>query len=289
MESPFIERLSVFLVDNEIHLLFSALIIAFVVFALIEGVRPRKPQTRDKLKHRWSANFGLMLLNQLNTTWVTAYVAVIVAWWSGGQDWGLVPYLGIGFWTATLLTVLTFEFISYVMHRLLHAVPVLWRIHAVHHCDPEIDFTTTFRNHPLELVVTAPVTVPLVLLLGFPAASIVLYQILRTSIIVFAHSNIRLPQHVDAVLRRVITTPDYHRIHHSSDRFYTDSNFCPAFPLYDYLFGTAKKVPYATLPSMRLGLDYLSSRRQTGFIGLLLIPFIWKRQVSAPAVESSRI
>ena len=263
------------------------MITAFVVFALIEGKRPRRRQSKQQLRRRWPVNYGLIAINQLNVIWLTAFYALVVAWWTGGQNIGLLPRLGIGFWLSTLLTFLGFELISYVFHRLLHTVPYLWRIHAVHHCDIDIDFTTTFRNHPFELLVTAPLGTVFVVLLGFPVASIVLYQIARTSLIVFAHSNIQLPEGVDRYLRLVIVTPDFHRLHHSRDQFYTDSNFCPAFPLYDYLFGTAKKVPYQELPSMRLGLEYLSAPSQTSLVKLLLMPFIWHRVTTLP--NSSRM
>ena len=288
MEQSFIQELSAFLEDNEVYLTFSAMITAFAVFAWIEGNKPRKKLTRQQLRRRWPVNFGLVAVNQVNVIWLTAFYALVVTWWTGGQNTGLLHHLGFGFWLSTLLTFLGFELISYIFHRLLHAVPILWRIHAVHHCDTEIDFTTTFRNHPFELLVTAPLGTLVVLSLGFPVASIILYQIARTSIIVFAHSNIRLPEVVDRYLRLIIVTPDFHRLHHSRDRYYTDSNFCPAFPLYDYLFGTATKVPYEKLPSMPLGLHYLSEPRQTGLINLLLMPFTWRRLISHQDYPSTK-
>lgn len=269
-----------FLVANRVLLGFVFLIGTLVVFALIEDRRPRRAQTGEKLRRRWTANFGLLVIDQINITWVTAFATVAVTWWLDGKQIGLLQHVEVNFWVAVLLTLLTFEFISYVFHRLLHAVPMLWRIHAIHHCDNEVDFTTTFRNHPLELLFLAPVSIPLVMLMGFPLAAVVVYQIVRTLILIFAHSNIQLPENVDKYLRLFITTPDYHRVHHSSDQPYTDSNFCPTFPIYDYIFGTAKKVPYAQLPDMDVGLDYLRSPQQTGFINLLLLPFTWRRQTA---------
>ena len=286
MEGTFNRDFTRFLVENEVYLLFFCLIIAFVSFACIEGVRPRKPQSRQQLRRRWPVNFGLIALNQINVVWLTAFYALVVAWWTDGNNIGVLGRLEMGFWSSTLITFLAFELISYVFHRLLHSVPLLWRIHAVHHCDTDIDFTTTFRNHPFEVLVTAPIGTVAVILLGFPVASIILYQIARTAIIVFAHSNIQLPEKVDRYLRLFIVTPDFHRLHHSRVQHYTDSNFCPAFPLYDYLFNTATKVPYTKLPSMRLGLDYLDKPEQTGLINLLLMPFIWRRLTSRSGLNT---
>ena len=274
----FSQTITEFLVANRILLSFVCLIGTLVVFALLEDRRPRKTQSGQKLRQRWPANFGLLVLDQINITWLTAFATVVVAWWLDGKQIGLMQNMEINFWVAVLLTMLTFEFFSYVFHRLLHAVPMLWRIHAVHHCDTEIDFTTTFRAHPIELLFLAPISIPLVLLMGFPLAAVVVYQLIRTLVLIFAHSNIQLPEKVDTYLRLFITTPDYHRLHHSSDKQYTDSNFSPILPLYDYLFGTATKIPYAHLPNMDLGLEYLRSSKQTGFINLLLLPFTWRKQ-----------
>ena len=262
--------------ENEIRVTFVVMVLTLVFFSLLEGARPRKPQSKQKLKSRWPINFALMLINQLNLIWVTAFSTVAVAWWMDETEIGWLAGLELGFWSATLLTCLTFELISYFYHRLLHTSPLLWRIHAVHHCDTEIDFSTTFRNHPFELLVVTPVVVPVAVLIGFPAASLVMYQILRTIILIFAHSNLHIPEQVDRYLRLLIITPDYHRVHHNINRYYTDSNFCPTFPVYDYLFGTAKKIPYKELPDTKLGLKYLRSPQEAGLIALLLTPFVWK-------------
>jgi sterol desaturase/sphingolipid hydroxylase (fatty acid hydroxylase superfamily) len=277
MNPSLAEQFSGFLVENRVVVTFLAVVVSVVLFPLIEAVRPVKTQAAATMRHRWRTNLGLMIINQFNVSFIASAATVFAAWWAADQELGLLVRLDLGFWTATLLTLLAFELISYIYHRLLHTIPLLWRIHAVHHCDTEIDFTTTYRNHPLELLIVVPVSMPLVVLLGPPAASVVFYQIVRTLVLVFAHTNFRLPQRLDRVLRLVITTPDYHRLHHSNDRQYTDSNFCPTFPIFDYLFGTAKKVPQEKLPDMELGLDYLTTPRQTGLINQLLLPFIWKR------------
>lgn len=123
-----------------------------------------------------------------------------------------------------------------------------------------------------------PLTVPVIMLMGFPVEVVVLYQVIKSSISIFAHSNTRLPEKLDAVLRYFIITPDFHRIHHSSDRKYTDSHFSEAFPVWDYLFGTTSKIPYAQHESMQLGLEYFRGKKDGRLDKLLLRPFIWKRE-----------
>jgi sterol desaturase/sphingolipid hydroxylase (fatty acid hydroxylase superfamily) len=271
-----------FLQDNEGTVLFLGMVAALSLAMLLEGLFPRRAETPDT-NRRWINNIALTLVNQANVNWMTAVVGVLLAWWGEEQNVGLLRHADLGFWPTLLLAILTFELIAYGFHRALHAVPWLWRLHAVHHNDTELDVTTTYRNHPLELIVNTPLTVPVILLLGFPVAVVVAYQLIKTTVSVLAHSNIRLPEGVDRRLRWLIVTPDYHRLHHCSERRHTDSNFSAAFPLYDYLFGTARSRPYADHASMQLGLEYFRSPEDGRLDRLLLLPFVWKRALAREA------
>jgi sterol desaturase/sphingolipid hydroxylase (fatty acid hydroxylase superfamily) len=262
-----------FLQDNEGTLLLVGLIAAYLIAAILEALMQRRPETAN-MKARWTSNIGLTLIDQVSTNILSLGVVAAVAWWGNEANIGLLRDLNIGFWPTLLIAILIFEFISYWFHRALHKIPVLWRLHAVHHSDTELDVTTTFRNHPFEFFVNAPLTIPVVLLLGFPPAVIIAYQIIKTSISIFAHANIRLPERADRILRRFIITPDYHRLHHSSDKQWTDSNFAAAFPLYDYLFRTARSAPYAEHETMQLGLEYFRTPQDGRLGALLLMPFV---------------
>jgi sterol desaturase/sphingolipid hydroxylase (fatty acid hydroxylase superfamily) len=233
------------------------------------------------------------LIGQVNVSWVTTFALVSAEWWTGGRTTGVLSDYALGFWTNVLLAILVFEFMGYMFHRAMHAFPWLWRIHLVHHNDTELDFSTTYRSHPLDLVILAPLTVPVVLYLGFPAAALVVYQLLRTTITVFAHSNIYIPEPVDRVLRYIIVTPDFHRLHHSSDRRFTDSNYSAAFPIYDYLFGTATDKPFAEHETMEIGLEYFRDPADSRIDRLLLMPFRrlesgGARAPATPSVEPPR-
>jgi sterol desaturase/sphingolipid hydroxylase (fatty acid hydroxylase superfamily) len=263
-----------YLQDNEGTLLFVGMIAALTVAAILEVLLQRRPQAAN-MKMRWANNIGLALINQASINLLTIGATIAIAWWGNEADIGLFSYSKLGFWPTLLIAILVFEFISYWFHRALHAVPILWRLHAVHHSDTELDFTTTYRNHPLELYINAPLTIPVILLLGFPVAVVTLYQLLKTFISVIAHSNIRLPENVDRIIRHLIITPDYHRLHHCSDKNFTDCNFCAAFPLYDYLFRTAKTRPYKDHETIELGLEYFRRPIDGRLDRLLLMPFIW--------------
>ena len=264
-----------FLRDNEATILFVGMVAALFVAAIAEVVLQRRPET-ETTRRRWLNNISLTLIDQASVNVLLIAVTIMIAWWGNEAEIGLLRHSGIGFWPMLLLAVFTFELVSYWFHRALHAFPILWRVHAVHHSDTEVDFTTTYRNHPLEVYINAPLTIPVILILGFPVEVVTAYQLLKTSISVFAHSNVRLPTGLDRALRFVLVTPDFHRLHHCSEKTFTDSNFSAAFPIYDYVFGTAKSRPYHEQETMQLGLEYFRDRVDGRLDRLLLMPFLWR-------------
>ena len=269
-----------FLRENEATILFVGMVVALVIAVIAEVVLQRRPET-EATRLRWLNNISLTLINQASVNVLSLVVTILIAWGGSEAEIGLLRHLGIGFWPMLLLAVFTFELISYLFHRALHAFPILWRLHAVHHSDTEVDFTTTYRNHPLELYINAPLTIPAILMLGFPVEVVTAYQLLKTLINVFAHTNVRLPASFDRALRLVLVTPDFHRLHHCSDRIYTDSNFSAAFPIYDYVFGTAKSRPYGDHETMELGLEYFRDPVDGRLDRLLLMPFVWRSMEGA--------
>lgn len=277
-----------FLETNESAILFSVMLAALIFASLTEAVLPRREE-KNNLNFRWANNIGLTVINMTLVTGVIALTAGVFIWWEEQNYGGLSELLNLGFWPSVFLAILCFEFAGYLFHRAFHTVPWLWRIHAVHHSDTELDCSSTYRSHPLELLAVVPVTVPLVLLLDFPASSVIIYQALRTLLTIFAHSNIYLPERVDAVLRYIIVTPDFHRMHHSSDRRYTDSNFAAVLPLFDYLFGTATRREFGYHKTMEIGLEELREPADCRVDKLLLLPFRWKKRITAAANQGMPI
>jgi len=264
-----------FLRENEATILFVGMVVALFVAVIAEVVLQRRAET-ETTRFRWLNNISLTLINQAGVNVLSLTVTIMIAWWGTEDEIGLLRHSDVGFWPLLLLAVFTFELISYWFHRALHAFPILWRMHAVHHSDTEVDFTTTYRNHPLELYINAPLTIPVILIIGFPVEVVTAYQLLKTSISVFAHSNVRLPAGLDRALRFLLVTPDFHRLHHCSERVYTDSNFSAAFPIYDYVFRTAKSRPYDEQETMELGLEYFRDPIDGRLDRLLLMPFVWR-------------
>jgi sterol desaturase/sphingolipid hydroxylase (fatty acid hydroxylase superfamily) len=156
---------------------------------------------------------------------------------------------------------------------LFHRIPWLWRLHAVHHSDTELDFTSTYRHHPLENLLGTIAAIPLTLLLGPPVIVIAVYQGFRVTVNILSHSNIYLPETLERWLRRLIVTPDFHRGHHSTDRQYTNSNYGSSLTVFDHLFGTATQRTFNEQADMPVGLHYFRGRRDSRLDQLLLMPF----------------
>lgn len=246
--------------------LLAGLIGGLVILMALEMLAPRRPEAPG-LAYRWTQNLSLAALNYLLVRWAGLGLALGLA---GGTD-GLGRW-GAGPWTSFAALLLATELAGYLLHRAYHRVPWLWRIHAVHHCDTEVDVTTAQRHHPIEALLWLPIELGLVLLLGPPLEVLVLHALLRQGISLFSHANLYLPQGLEAVLRRLLVTPDFHRLHHCSERRFTDSNYSTLVPWFDYLFGTASRRPFPEQTEMQLGLGYCRGRGDSRLDRLLTLP-----------------
>jgi sterol desaturase/sphingolipid hydroxylase (fatty acid hydroxylase superfamily) len=273
-----------FLEGHQSTILISTLIGALLIGVIWEVLAPRRPETRG-LAYRWANNITLAVLNHVVVYWVGAALAVATAWWAETEGLGLLQHFDIGVAGAFVVTLLAMELLAYVLHRVVHRVPIIWRLHAMHHSDVEVDFTTTYRHHPFENMLVMAIGAPFVMLLGAPVAAMVLYQVLRVSVNVLSHSNIRVPETVERWLKYLLVTPDFHHLHHCSDRRFTDSNYSATVPWFDYLFGTATQKPYAAYATMELGLERFRDPVDSRVDQVLLMPFNGRRYKTAPAAE----
>ena len=178
---------------------------------------------------------------------------------------------------------------SYWIHRAFHRVSWLWPLHAVHHSDTQLDVSSTFRHHPLEPLLTMPLTAPVVLALGVSPEAALAYRLFDVFFQVFSHSNIRIPQAMERYLRLVVLTPDFHRTHHNAEQRYTDSNYGSLVPWFDYLFGTARHQDYNAQETSVIGLEYLRDPADSRLDRLLTMPvrvYRHLRNDRGPAVAS---
>jgi len=172
------------------------------------------------------------------------------------------------------LAVIALDFVIWLQHVMVHAVPLFWRLHRVHHADPDYDVTTGARFHPLEIVLSMLIKFATIVVLGPPVVAVVIFEVLLNATAMFNHGNIGLPATLDRVLRRVLVTPDMHRVHHSIEDDETNSNFGFNLPWWDRLFGTYRDQPRAGQLGMVIGIrDHADPREVARLDGMLLLPF----------------
>lgn len=234
----------------------------FALFAGLETLAPRRIRTQPR-STRWITNWGITILNTITLRALALalpLLAVGAALDAQTQGWGLMNALGLPLWLAAILTVLIFDFAIWLQHLITHKVPILWRFHRVHHADRDVDVTTAIRFHPVEIALSMVLKIGLVYLLGPPALGIVVFEIILNGTAMFNHANIRLSPGFDALLRRILVTPDMHRVHHSDNRTEHDSNYGFALSIWDHLFGTYIAQPARGHDSMTIGLQWQDDR-----------------------------
>lgn len=224
---------------------------------------------------RWLNNGGLLILGTVILRAMFPVALVGVAATGANQQWGLFYVIAIPHWQVVLLSIICLDFTTYLQHVLFHALPVLWRLHKVHHADPDFDVTTGLRFHPLEILLSMVGKISIVLLLGTPVIAVLLFEVILNATSMFNHGNVYLPSKLDCCLRWFIVTPDMHRIHHSAITQETNSNFGFNLPWWDYLLGTYRHRPAMGYKEMIIGLtEYQKNRRVTQLHWMLILPFL---------------
>ena len=269
------------------NLRFYVLVLALALVATWEGVAPRR-SAGSRLRSRWLANFGVWIIDAalLRLAFPTFAVgfAVVVAQRGGG----ILPSLALPWWVGVALCLLAFDLGQYVEHWLFHRVPLLWRVHRVHHADPDYDFTLGLRFHPLEALCSASLTSLTIVVLGPPPMAVLTHQLLVAVNSMFAHGNVRLPVIVDDMLRRLTVTPDLHRVHHSAAMRESNSNLGNLFPWWDRLFGTYVDQPAAGHERMTIGLGGPPNPRDLKLGWMLLDPFRRETTALTPRTPAER-
>lgn len=245
----------------------------FAVVALWEVAAPRRALTVSKAL-RWTSNLGLVALNTVALRLLFPLAAVGAAVFAAENGWGLLSHFDVPFWLAVPLAVIAMDFVIWLQHVMVHAVPALWRLHRVHHADLDYDVTTGARFHPLEIVLSMLIKFATIVVLGPPVVAVVIFEVLLNATSMFNHGNIRLPLAIDRVLRWFVVTPDMHRVHHSIEDDETNSNFGFNLPWWDRLFGTYRDQPRAGHINMTIGIrDHRDPREVDRLDGMLLLPF----------------
>ncbi|SHG77603.1 sterol desaturase family protein [Cognatishimia maritima] len=248
--------------DNELAIRLGVFFGLFLLLAGIEAAVPRRAR-RQPRKTRWVTNWAVSVLNT-GTLQVMALalpaLAAGAAFDAAQNGWGLLNQIEAPVWIEVILAILIFDFAIWLQHLITHKVPILWRLHRVHHADRDMDVTTAIRFHPVEIALSMLLKIALVYALGPSVLAIVLFEALLNGTAMFNHANIRLPHAVDSVVRRVLVTPDMHRVHHSVHRYEHDSNYGFSLSIWDRLFGTYIAQPEAGHDDMTVGLQWQDER-----------------------------
>lgn len=271
------------LLTNESTVRLASFLGVFAIIAFLEILLPRRNLLQSK-RVRWANNLGLVVLNTVVLRLFFPGAAVGMAAYSAGHGWGLFNQFAVPYWLAVSITVIALDFVIWLQHVTVHAVPALWRLHRVHHADLDYDVTTGARFHPIEIVLSMAIKFAAIIVLGPPVAAVVLFEVLLNATAMFNHGNVRLPSRLDKVLRWVIVTPNMHRVHHSTEPDESNANFGFNFPWWDRLFKTYLHQPRAGHESMTIGVrGYNNPREVTRLDGMLMMPFRPKTSSAVPS------
>jgi len=265
-----------FILNNEVVIRLSFFLGIFIIMAIWEVLAPRRVLTVSKIV-RWSNNLGLVFINTILLRLLFPAAAVGVALLANEQGWGLLHYYQVPAVIAIIVAVVVMDFVIYVQHVMVHAIPLLWRLHRVHHADLDYDVTTGARFHPIEIILSMLIKFATIVLLGAPVVAVVIFEVVLNATAMFNHSNVRLNFVLDKWLRLLLVTPDMHRVHHSVEDDETNSNFGFSLPWWDRMFGTYRDQPRAGHEKMTIGIRSFREPKMASWIsGMLMIPFVGK-------------
>jgi sterol desaturase/sphingolipid hydroxylase (fatty acid hydroxylase superfamily) len=255
---------------------FGVFAVVFIVMAVVEFAWPKRKLIASKGR-RWFTNIGISvtagLLIRLMTMAVVPIAAVTAAFYAEDHEYGLLNQVSWPAWVKVVVSLVLLDLAIWAQHLASHKIPVLWRLHKVHHADRDIDVTTAVRFHPIEIGLSMLWKIVVVLLLGAPPLAVFLFEVILNACAMFNHANVALPRWADAILRLVVVTPDMHRVHHSVLRREHDSNYGFNLSLWDRLFRTYTAQPKGGHQGMTIGLTSYQSAEPSKLGWSLILPF----------------
>lgn len=244
----------------------------FVAMALWEVAQERRALRTSK-GARWVTNLSMIVVNSVTARLVVPMGAIGIASVAAENGWGLFNVVEVPLAVAVIASVVALDFAIWLQHMMFHAVPVLWRLHMMHHADLDLDVTSGIRFHPFEILLSLGIKALAIVLLGPPVVAVLVFEVILNAMALFNHSNVRIPLRVDRILRLFVVTPDMHRVHHSVEMVETNSNYGFNLPWWDRLFGTYRAQPALGHEAMEIGLSTLRDPKQTTFWRMLMLPF----------------
>jgi sterol desaturase/sphingolipid hydroxylase (fatty acid hydroxylase superfamily) len=257
----------------------------FLTVAAWETLRPARPDT-GMLVWRWSSNLGIYALNA-SILGLLAPAAIIEAYLEARNFPRLFAGLGdvFGDWVVLFAGIVVLDLFAYLLHRVQHAWFPLWRLHAVHHADMDMDASTTVRHHPGEFVLSSIIGATVAAVLGLPVWVFPVYALMAITVALIQHANARLPERLDRLLQRLLVTPGMHRVHHSVDAEEYNGNYGTLLSVWDRTFGTYRQRPYGQdVPAF--GVERFTAPRYARPHWALLLPFAISSATVRPVADS---
>ncbi len=254
--------------------------LSILLFMLLwEAFSPRRAPVTILWQRRLN-NLALVATNVLILRFVIPVTLAWAAITANHNGWGLLNLFPISDIPAIILSLLFLDILIYCQHIVFHKIPVLWRLHRIHHTDIDFDVTTGIRFHPIEIILSMLIKLAGIILIGAPVTAVIIFEILLNTTSMFNHGNVYIPKAIDQVLRWIIVTPDMHRVHHSVIRTETDSNYGFNLPWWDRVFGTYRAQPQDGHLGMKIGLNEFRGLRSANVLWLLLQPFLREENFS---------
>jgi sterol desaturase/sphingolipid hydroxylase (fatty acid hydroxylase superfamily) len=248
--------------------IFLGVLVALLVLeAIIRGPNPAPMRVR-----RWPSHIGLILSGTVLGRLLLPAGVAGAALWAQARGIGLLHQVDLPEWLVFAMALVLLDLAIYWQHRLLHAWPLLWRLHRVHHTDVTLDATSALRFHPLEILLSLAFKIALVVLLGISPLAVMVFEVLLSSFALVTHSNLALPGWLDRPVRALMVTPNMHRIHHSTDVDEQHRNFGFNLSLWDHMFHSY--AAHTRDQPQEFGVSGVGEGEATRFAGLLREPFV---------------
>lgn len=252
---------------------FLSIFSAMAVFELWSPRLERDEMAGALKSKRWLTNLSMVVISSVCLRVIFPAAAVGTAIWAQANGYGLFNLIDIPAPIVGIVCFVLLDFAVWLEHWASHKFPILWRIHRMHHADQGFDVTTALRFHPLEIVLSMVWKAAIIVLLGAPWVAVLVFEIVLNGMAMFNHANARLPLKLDAILRKVVVTPDMHRVHHSAINAETDSNYGFNFSFWDRIFSTYTAQPSKGHDGMTIGLSQYDGPKTSNLIWTLLLPF----------------
>ncbi len=259
--------------NGEFDALRTGLFVGILLLLLLaERIWPKRHQTLPAWP-RMGTNLGLIIVDTLIVRLLLPLTVIGFSLWTERQSWGIFHQLSLPMILEWIAALLLLDFAMYLQHRAAHHFQWFWRIHRVHHADPQFDTTTGVRFHPLEILLSTIYKMLLVAILGPSVIAVVLFEIILNATSLFTHANLAVTDPLDRKLRLLIVTPDVHRIHHSHLPNETDRNFGFNLTIWDRVFGTWQEQPEKAHQHMDIGLPEYTGKTPIHLAWCLKLPF----------------